>query len=159
MVSEAILGRITDPQFAGCQVDYVDIEWHETFKKLHKKVTHSGQQIGIRLGDDVLRNGLNAGDVLYREGNDIVAVHIPPCEVIVVEVDRGHARMAAKVCYEIGNRHAPLFWGDHDFQFLTPYNAPMLSLLSKLHGVETRVETRSFDLSRKISAVVHNHTH
>ena len=41
MLSEKILGKLSDPAFAGCRADYVDIEWHEAYKKLHQKKTAS----------------------------------------------------------------------------------------------------------------------
>ena len=42
MLWEKILGHISDPKFAGKKIDYVEIEWHEAFKKLHKKETRDG---------------------------------------------------------------------------------------------------------------------
>ena len=49
--------------------------------------------------------------------------------------------MVAKVCYEIGNRHAPLFWGDQEREPLSLlYNEPMKVMLDKLHGVSTEVK-------------------
>ena len=39
MLCEQILGTLSDEQFKNLKVDYVDIEWHEAFKKLHKKKT------------------------------------------------------------------------------------------------------------------------
>ena len=35
MLCEQILGTLSDEQFKNLKVDYVDIEWHEAFKKLH----------------------------------------------------------------------------------------------------------------------------
>ena len=136
----------------------MDIEWHEAFKKIHKKVTDKGTQVGIRMDDSVLTTGLCQDDVLYQDEQVIVAVNIPACQVIRVALTPGHERMAAKVCYEIGNRHAPLFWGDDD-TFITIYNEPMLVMLQKIHGVKAQVETAKLDFDRRISASIHNHHH
>ena len=63
-----------------------------------------------------------------------------------------------KVCYEIGNRHAPLFWGEND-TFITIYNEPMLLMLQKLHGVTAEKELKKLDFDQRISASIHNHHH
>ena len=107
----------------------------------------------------MLTRGLNQDDVLAVEGDTVYAVNIPPCEVIVVTVDEHHPHMVAKVCYEIGNRHAPLFWGAKEGTFITPYNEPMQVMLDKLHGVSTEVKESKLDFDRRISASVHSHTH
>lgn len=159
MICEKILGKLTDEEFSGKKVDYVDIHWDEAFKKLHRKTSQGGTEIGIRLDDSVLTRGLNQNDVLAVEGDTVYAVNIPPCEVIEVTVDEHHPNMIAKVCYEIGNRHAPLFWGDSERTFITPYNEPMRVMLEKLHGVSTEVKESSLDFDRRISASVHSHTH
>ena len=140
MICEKILGKLTDEEFSGKKVDYVDIHWDEAFKKLHRKTSQGGTELGIRLDDSVLTRGLNQDDVLAVEGDTVYAVNIPPCEVIVVTVDKHHPHMVAKVCYEIGNRHAPLFWGAEEGNFITPYNEPMKVMLDKLHGVYTEVK-------------------
>ena len=104
MICEKILGKLTDGEFSGKKVDYVDIHWDEAFKKLHRKTSQGGTELGIRLDDSVLTRGLNQDDVLAVEGDTVYAVNIPPCEVIVVTVDEHHPHMVAKVCYEIGRR-------------------------------------------------------
>ena len=86
MLCEQIWGKLPDFDLSGKTVEYVDIEWHEAFKKIHKKTTDHGT--------------------------------------------------------EIGNRHAPLFWGEND-TFITIYNEPMLLMLQKLHGVTAEKELKS----------------
>ena len=159
IVCETIKGNLRHGGFEGYRTDYVDIEWHEAYKRIHQKKTQGGIEIGIRLGPDNLVKGLREGDVLWQEGRDIIAVHIPPCEVIVIDVDAHHPRMAHKVCYEIGNKHAALMWGDGELQFITPYNEPTLQLLKKLHGVRAEKDVRCLDFDKAISATVSSHTH
>lgn len=159
VICEKILGNMKDAEFAGKTVDYVDIEWHEAFKRLHKKTAESGREIGIRLGDDVLMHGLRSGDVLYASGDYVAAVRIPPCEVIVIDIDKSHESMAAKVCYEIGNRHAPLFSGDDTLQFITPYNEPMYTMLKKMSGVSVEITKMELNFDMAVSSAVSSHTH
>lgn len=96
MICEKILGKLTDGVFSGKKVDYVDIHWDEAFKKLHRKTSQGGTELGIRLDDSVLTRGLNQDDVLAVEGDTVYAVNIPPCEVIVVTVDEHHPHMVAR---------------------------------------------------------------
>lgn len=159
MICEKILGNVKDEVFSGKKVDYVDIHWDEAFKKLHRKTSNAGVEMGIRLDDFVLTRGLKQDDVLAVEGDTVFAVNIPSCEAIVVHIDEQHACMTAKVCYEIGNRHAPLFWGEEERTFITPYNEPMRVMLDKLHGVKTEIKDVKLDFDRRISASVHSHTH
>ena len=159
MICEKILGTLDELDVAGKTVEYVDIEWHEAFKKIHKKTTNTGREVGIRMDDSVLTEGLYEGKVIYMDDGLVIAVHTPPCEVIRVTVKPDHRFMAAKVCYEIGNRHAPLFYGEDEYTFITPYNEPMLQMLSGLHGVEAEKEMRKLAFDKRVSASVHNHHH
>jgi len=157
MLCEKIQGTLED--FPDKTVDYVDVEWYEVFKKLHKKLSHHGVEIGIRLDNGVLTHGLWQDDVLGVEGDTVYVVNIPPCEVLAVRVDAHHPRMAEKVCYEIGNKHAALFWGESEGEFITPYNAPLEEKLKRLHGVTVERMVRKLDFSRAISATINAHTH
>ena len=47
MVCEKVIGKLKDVDIAGKTVEYVDIEWHEAFKKLHRKTSQSGIEVGI----------------------------------------------------------------------------------------------------------------
>ena len=158
MLCEQVLGKLHDFDIEGKTVEYVDIEWHEAFKKIHKKTTDKGTEVGIRMDDSILSRGLYQDDVIYADDKKIIAVNTPPCEVVRVSFTPVHEKMAAKVCYEIGNRHAPLFWGEDD-TFITIYNEPMLVMLQKIHGVKAEKEVRKLDFDKRISASIHNHHH
>lgn len=159
MIAEEIIGNLEEEKYKGKPVEFVDIEWHEAFSKLHRKTTKDGTEVGIRLGNEVLTRGLRQGDVLYADEQKIIAVNIPPCEVIVAAVDGVHPRMREKLCYEVGNRHAALFWGEDDNTFVTPYNEPMLMMLKKMHGITAEKKVQKLDFQRAISSTVNAHTH
>ena len=97
MVCEQILGKLSKFDTSGKTIEYVDIEWHEAFKKIHKKTTDHGTELGIRMDDSILTRGLYQGDVLYADDEKIIAVNTPPCEVIRVSLTPGHEKQAAKV--------------------------------------------------------------
>lgn len=159
MICETVIGRLEDLETEGKTVEYVSIEWHEAFKKIHRKETESGREVGIRMDDSILSRGLYEGDVIYMDEKLVIAVHTPPCEVLAIRINGEHPEMIPKVCYEIGNRHAPLFYGEDAWSFLTPYNEPMLQMISRLHGVEVKKETRRLCFEKRISASIHNHHH
>lgn len=159
MVCEKVIGKLKDVDIAGKTVEYVDIEWHEAFKKIHRKVTGQGREVGIRMDDSILTRGLFQDDVIYDADGVVIVVNTPPCEVIEVSLAPGYEKYVAKVCYEIGNRHAPLFWGDKENTFITIYNEPMMAMLEKLHGVKAEKTVRKLDFDRRISAAIHNHHH
>lgn len=159
MLCEKILGKLQDLDLSGKAVEYVDIEWHETFKKIHRKTTDKGTEVGIRMDDSILTRGLFQDDVIYEDDHLVVAVNTPPCEVIEISLETDHEKYVAKVCYEIGNRHAPLFWGDGENTFITIYNEPMMIMLEKIHGVKAEKKLMKLNFDRRISASIHNHHH
>ena len=159
MICDKILGNVHDYKGSKKEIEYVDIEWHEVFKKIHKKVSDHGREVGIRMDDSILKRGLLQDDVLYEDEKSILAVNILPCEVIEISFTKGHENKIPKVCYEIGNRHAPLFFGDAKETFVTIYNEPMMQMLLGIHGVKAEKTVKKLDFEKKISASVHNHHH
>ena len=58
MLCEQVLGKLHDFDITGKTIEYVDIEWHEAFKKIHMKSetdTHrfSGERM-IRLSRSIM---------------------------------------------------------------------------------------------------------
>ena len=111
MLCEQVFGTLRDIDTVGKTVETVDIEWHEAFKKIHRKTTDKGHAVGIRMDDSVLTRGLRQDDVIYVDDNTVVVVNIPPCEAIRAEVRRDHPRQIAKLCYAVGNTHTTMFRG------------------------------------------------
>ena len=156
MLVEKVIGNINDEQFKNSNSDYVDIEWHEAFKKLHRKTSQSGIEVGIKLDNDILTRGLRQGDVLAINEDNVIAVNIPKDKALVVKVDDTH--LVPKVCYEIGNRHATLFEGSSHNEFITIYSEPMKEMLEKI-GANATVEEIQFDFNKSISSSINAHHH
>lgn len=156
MLVEKVIGNLNDDQFKNKNVDYVDIEWHEAFKKLHRKTSQSGIEVGIKLDNDILTRGLRQGDVLAINEDNVIAVNIPKDKALVVKVDDTH--LVPKVCYEIGNRHATLFEGSSHNEFITIYSEPMKEMLEKI-GANVTVEEIQFDFNKSISSSINAHHH
>ena len=156
MLVEKVIGNINDEQFKNSNIDYVDIEWHEAFKKLHRKTSQSGIEVGIKLDNDILTRGLRQGDVLAINEDNVIAVNIPKDKALVVKVDDTH--LVPKVCDEIGNRHATLFEGSSHNEFITIYSEPMKEMLEKI-GANATVEEIQFDFNKSISSSINAHHH
>jgi len=156
MLVEKVIGNINDEQFKNKNIDYVDIEWHEAFKKLHKKTSQGGIEVGIKLDNDILTRGLRQGDILSMNEDNIIAVNIPKDKALVVKVDDTH--LVPKVCYEIGNRHATLFEGSNHNEFITIYSEPMKEMLEKI-GANVSIEEVQFDFDKSISSSINAHHH
>ena len=170
MLCEEVLGNLGDAAFAhalserlgeGFSVDRVDFDWHEAFKRLHRKTSEAGRDVGIRLGDWVLSRGLSEGDVLGvdEEARTVVVVRMLPTRCLVVDVDSGHPFMLAKVGWEVGNTHGALFYGDGPYQLLCAYTEPVERLLAGLHGVSVHVADAVLDPARRVSSNAHHHEH
>lgn len=161
MLCEKILGTLSEPQYKGKLVDYVDIDWHETYNKLLRKTSRAGRDVAIRLGDEVLKTGMKPGDILgIDEDGTLIAVDVLPADVLIVTVTAATPFNIAKTAYEIGNCHAPLFAGQEEFQFVTIFNEPMEHLLHHFHGVKVERKTEKLDFSKQISSIVgHGHHH
>lgn len=159
MICTEILGNIRDFDTAGRRVETVDIEWSDANKKIHRRVTSAGEEIGIRMDDSVLTKGLYDGDVIYADEDRLIVVRTPACPVIAISIEKEMPQMIAKVCYEIGNRHAPLFYGDDLYSFVTPYNEPMLVMLRKIPHVKAQTVTEKLNFEHRISTSAHHHHH
>lgn len=159
MLCEKVVGTLEHLRQSDQMVEYVDFEWHETYKRIHRKSTRSGQEIGIRLGNEILTRGLKQDDILYVKEDLLIAVNILPAKAIVINIDAQHPRMHGKVCYEIGNRHAAFYYGTNRDSYVTPYSEPTLAMLQKMHGVRTEVTMVKLDSLENISSSVNEHTH
>ena len=103
-----------------------------------------------------MTEGLHQGDILNVDGDNVIAVNIPPDDALVITVHDEH--LIPKVCYEIGNRHATLFSGNNHNEFITIYSEPMKEMLEKI-GVHVSKEKIKFDFSKSISSSINSHHH
>lgn len=159
MIIERPIGKLKD--FAESKIDYLDIEWYNAYKKIDRLTTRNGVEVGIRLDEHALSHGLKQDDVLVQTEEGLVVVNILECECLVVDILDAH--QLPKFCYEIGNRHAPFYYGEHHHQFVTPYDKPIQMMIEKL-GIEVKVESVKINLEHNISSSSggshgHSHTH
>ena len=129
-------------------VDWLDLEWFEMNKRILTRTTRGGTLLNLKfLGENPQ---YTEGDVLFVDESCIIAIHILPCEVIVIKPRNAYE--IATVCYEIGNRHVPLFMDDTNL--LVPYEVPLFKILSDSNYVILK-ENRQLLKQLKTSVLPH----
>lgn len=146
MIAEKILGKLHD---TSKQVETVTIDWFERDKKLLRKTTSSGEDIGIKVDSP-----LNEGDILYEDDTKIIAVEIAPCDLVSVNV--GSMQEMGRLCFELGNRHLSLSISENNVK--CPYDQPTLEYLKRL-GFKAEKTHEKFAGYIECRAHAHSHSH
>lgn len=129
-------------------IDVVTFEWYETNKRIQRKVTKSGTDISLKFLKD---NPLIAeGDIFFEDDYSIIIAEVLPCECLVI-APKNMFEMAS-VCYEIGNKHLPLFFENDEV--LVPFEKPLFKLLITL-GYSIKQEQRKLLQSLKTTVSPH----
>ena len=147
MLIQQKLGNINN-QSVNKTIDWLQLEWHETRKRILRKQTTSGKEISIKFLNE--SPDLTEGDVLFEDEQIIIAVGILPCSCLVV-APKNMFEMAS-VCYEIGNKHLPLFYEDE--QLLVPFENPLYKLLLA-QGYTVKQENRKLLQPLKTTVAPH----
>lgn len=123
MVCRNVIGNVKTYPTGNKVEDTLNLQWFEATKRIMRKRTEDNQEVVIKLLQEGTR--LKEGDIVYEDPDKVVVVNILPCDAIQV-TPRSIYEMGT-VCYEIGNKHLPLFiQGDH---VLIPYEKPLERLL------------------------------
>ena len=129
-------------------IDWLQLEWHETRKRILRKQTQRGNDISIKFLNE--NPGLTEGDILFEDDKTIIAVSVLPCECIVIKPTNMFEM--ASVCYEIGNKHLPFFYEEESL--LVPFDAPLMRLLSA-QGYDVKKEERKLLQPLKTTVAPH----
>jgi len=131
-------------------IDKLYLEWHETNKRIQRKKTESGFELSLKF----LNNNpeLTEDDILWEDEKSLVVVDIIPCDCIVIKP--GSMQEMGAICYEIGNKHLPLFY--EEAELLIPYDAPIFRLF-QASGYIIKVEKRKLLNAFKTSVQSHEH--
>jgi len=149
MIIQQKIGQLDSFDTNGREIDFLFLEWYEARKKILIKLTTGGIEISLKfLNESTVHT---EGDVLFADDSSIIAVSILPCDCIVIQP----ATMfeIASVCYDIGNRHLPLFYDAEEL--LVPFEKPLYSLL-KAQGYSVKQESRK--LLQLLKTTVAPHT-
>ncbi len=145
MITEKVIGKLHDTSKS---VEKVTIDWFERDKKLLRKTTSAGEEIGIKVNSP-----LNEGDILFEDDSRIIAVDIAPCDLINVNVSS--MKEMGRLCFELGNRHLSLSISDDTVR--CPYDEPTLEYLKKL-GFKVQKTHEKFEGYIECRAHAHIHT-
>ncbi len=143
-------GHLNDSQVGGRMLDWLELEWHEAGKRILRKRTIGGRELSLKFLSENPKH--SQGDILFQDKALIIAVRIQECRCLVIQPES--MLQVASVCYEIGNKHLPLFYESD--QLLIPFEQPLLNLLIA-QGYKVTEEQRQ--LLQPLSTSVVGHAH
>ncbi len=147
-----ILGNQSTLDLSGVEIDEVQLEWYELSKRIQRKHTTAGRDIAMKfMAENIAMKG---GDILHKDDNYAVVVRVLVTPTIVLSPRTMHEM--ATICYEIGNKHMPLFIDGDDI--LLPYEAPMFKWLQSA-GYSPKQEDRLLENRLNSNAANHHHSH
>jgi urease accessory protein len=149
MLIQEKIGHINSFAINNRAIDWLPLQWYEARKRILRKETNSGKEIAIKFLNE--NPELADGDILFADDNSIIAVSILTCNCIVIQ-PMNMFEMAS-VCYEIGNKHLPLFY-EAD-QLLVPFENPLYKLLLA-QGYDVKQESRKLLQSLKTTVTPHD---
>lgn len=141
-------GNIYTSNLSNIDIDKVCIEWYESSRRILHKTTRSGIQVSLKYLNE--NPNFKDGDILWLDEKLMIVIEIISTQCIVITVDSTMA--AAALCYEIGNRHLPLFYEENEL--LIPYDVPMYNLLQSSEYV-MRIEERKLNNPFKTTVLPH----
>jgi urease accessory protein len=150
MVIKEKLGNLSSFNDQGRAIDRLTLEWFETSKRIIHKKTGSGREIVLKFLDKT--PNLQQDDVLYADEQVLIVVEILSCEAIVV-IPRSTYEIAY-VCYEIGNKHLPLFFEDD--LLVIPFDEPVFKML---HASGFAISKQKRKLLNQLRTTVSPHSH
>ncbi|MFL5745844.1 MAG: urease accessory protein UreE [Niastella sp.] len=131
-------------------IDWLPLEWYETSRRILRKQTLAGNNLALKFLDkDPM---LAQGDILYEDNTLIIAVDILPCDVLIIRP--ASLFEMASVCYEIGNKHLPLFFEKDEV--LVPFDMPLFRLLTS-QGYALKQDKRKLLHPLKTTIAPHAH--
>ncbi|MEN5194305.1 urease accessory protein UreE [Sphingobacterium faecium] len=136
LIARTILGTIgNEPQ--PLEVDFLQLEWFDTTKRIIRAMTVGGREIGFK---NSTNRQLSDGDLLYRDPDleFCIVVKILPCSCLVFRA--ATSRQMAYVCFEIGNRHIPIFINEQQ-EVITAFEKPLFDLFIR-RGLQPTIEHR-----------------
>ncbi|MCU7549627.1 urease accessory protein UreE [Chitinophagaceae bacterium LB-8] len=151
MIIREKLGTLTSFDIGARTIDHLCLEWFEKGKRILHKRTAQGREVILKFLKE--RPELQQDDVLYEDDHCLIVVQIEPCDVLVIQPKTMYEMALA--CYEIGNKHLPLFFQDDEL--LIPYEAPLHRMLQAL-GFQCEVQVRRLLYQLKTTVSPHAHT-
>jgi urease accessory protein len=150
MLIQQKIGHIEAFDLGNRSIDWLQLEWYEADKRILRRKTQSGREIAIKFMTEA--SGLTQGDIIHVDEQSIIAIEILPCDCIVVKP--ANMFEMASACYEIGNKHLPLYFDEN--KLLVPFERPLFRLLTA-QGYTVTQENRK--LLQPLRTTVSPHEH
>ena len=150
-----LIQNILPPQTLpeGIERDRVSLQWYEADRRILRKTSNGGRDIAFRLLKEGQR--LHHGDLVFLNDKLAVTIEIEPSEVMVLSPQT--LPEMARACYEIGNKHTPLFLDGNEL--LLPFDKPLFEWLAAAGFSPKRDTRRLNEQLRANSAQGHGHHH
>ncbi|MDR1538951.1 MAG: urease accessory protein UreE [Clostridiales bacterium] len=122
MIIEKVLGNLSSyPQDR--RIDALKLEWFELDRKILRKFSSEGEDVGLRVKDP-----LRDGDVLFDDGHKVIAIELAPCQIIRVRAST--KKEMGEICLALGNRHIPASISEDSA--VAPFDSPAFDYLSSM---------------------------
>ncbi len=152
MLIKEIVGKESQYELEGFEIDTLELEWYELNKRIQRKTTISGREIALKFISESV--ALKEGDLLYYNADEKVAISVKVIDTMTIVISPANMLEMATICYEIGNKHMPLFIDNDDI--LLPYEAPMFKWLEAA-GYAPKQEERKLQQRLKSNVSGHHH--
>jgi urease accessory protein len=131
------------------KLDYFELEWYETSKRIIRKKTVLGTDLALKRSNT---EALNQDDILFIDDKNAILVSILSCECIAL-TPKSMIEMGS-ICYDIGNKHIPIFLEDN--KVLIPYDKPSFEQFEKL-GYEPVLTQQKLTNALRTNIPQHGH--
>ncbi len=129
------IGHISSYEIQDKSLDNISFEWFEVHKRISHKISQNGTSLQIKFLNE--NPNFQEGDILYETSTHLGIVQIIPCKCLVIQAKEMQTLAAA--CYEIGNRHLPLFMEGNEL--MVAYDKPLSRYFEALNYV-IKIEER-----------------
>ncbi len=109
---------------AGLAQEQIEIEWYEVRKTTIERKTSTGEIVVL---NRKYSGYLNDGQVVYKDASRMIRLCIRPCTSIILRTR--NIQLAGQFCFDVGNRHLPIFCLDDD-ALAVAYDGRLYSALS-----------------------------
>ena len=150
MLIQQKIGHIHSFEIKNRSIDYLMLDWHDCHKRILRKRTVGGTEVLFKsLNEDP---NLSEGDVVFENEQSIIVIKIHSVDALVIAPKSSFE--LASLCYEIGNKHLPLFYENNSL--LVPFEMPLFRQLTA-QGYNVTKEERK--LLQQLKTTVQGHTH
>ncbi|HUC82304.1 MAG TPA: urease accessory protein UreE [Flavisolibacter sp.] len=133
------------------KIERLPLEWYECSKRILHKKTDSGREVTLKFLKEAQH--LQQDDVLYADDHCMIVVEVLACQAVALQPTTMYEM--ALVCYEIGNKHLPLFYQED--MLLIPYDAPTFRLL-QASGLKPELQMQKLVNQLQTTVLPHAHS-